>query len=81
MYHFEDFNKVLVPTYSKDLVLIGYTKNSSKILDIISTNFNLKEVFKNSKKIIQNQEFNRFEWLNYLIEIKKYNKIKFYIAK
>lgn len=77
------YNNIIqkIPTYSKNLVIIGYTKNASNILDIVSTNFNLKEVFKNSKKNIQDQEFNRFEWLNYLMEINKYNKIKFFIAK
>ncbi len=76
------YNNIIkqIPTYSKSLVLIGYTKDSSKVLDFISTNYNLKEVFSKTKKTIKNQEFNRFEWLNFILENKGFQKIKFFIT-
>ena len=76
------YNNIIkqIPTYSKSLVLIGYTKDSSKVLDFISTNYNLKEVFNKTKKTIENQEFNRFEWLNFILENKGFQKIKFFIT-
>lgn len=76
------YNNIIkqIPTYSKGLVLIGYTKESSKVLDFISTNYNLKEVFSRTKKTIENQEFSRFEWLNFILENKEFQKIKFFIT-
>jgi len=76
------YNNIIkqIPSYTKSLVLIGYTKDSSKVLDFISTNYNLKEVFNKTKKTIENQDFNRFEWLIFLLENQGYQKIKFFIT-
>ena len=70
-----------LPTYSSSLVLIGYSKKSSKIIDFISTHYNIKQVLKSTKKTINDQVFNHFDWLNIIMKNNKYKKIKFFIAK
>ena len=78
----ELYKKILrkIPATPGKLMLISGTDSSMKIIEILTSDYNMREDFRTSKKQIEEVEFDRFNWLMYKLRKCDLHSIRFVLA-
>jgi hypothetical protein len=78
----ELYKKILrkIPSTPGKLMLITGTDSSMKIIEILTSDYNLREDFRTSKKQVEEEEFDRFNWLMHKLRKCDHHSIRFVLA-
>ena len=79
----ELFRKIIlkIPPIPGKLIIGSKNGENLKILSVVSSEIDLRDEFKNSKKMIEGIEKDRFSWLKKLTKEDKNGEICFYLGK
>ncbi len=76
------YKKILqkIPTTPGKLMLISGTDSNIKILEILTSDYALREDFRTSKKKVDEVELDRFNWLMFKLKKCDHHSIRFVLA-
>jgi hypothetical protein len=79
----ELFKKIIskIPVIPGKLIIGSKSGENLKILGVVSSEIDLRDEFKRSKKLIEGAEKDRFSWLKKLIKEDKNGEICFFLGK
>lgn len=79
----ELYRKILrkLPSMPGNLVLAKISDGKMEIFEVFKSDLDLREDFKNSKKQLNGQEINRFNWLKRLTKENGINSVQFLIGR
>ena len=79
----ELYRKILrkLPAMPGNLVLAKVSYRKIEIFEVFKSEFDLREDFKNSKKQLNGEEINRFNWLKNLTKENGINSVQFLIGR
>jgi hypothetical protein len=79
----ELYRKILrkLPSMSGNLILTKISEGKMEIIEVFKSELDLREDFKNSKKLLNGEEFDRFNWLKKLIKENGINSVQFLIGR
>ena len=82
-FNLELYRKILrkLPSMPGNLVLAKVSFGKMEIFEVFKSEFNLREDFKNSKKQLNGEETNRFNWLKNLTKENGINSVQFLIGR
>jgi hypothetical protein len=69
-----------LPDYPASCVIIGYTKDGSKIIDFVSTKGELRKEMRMGVKRVNGEGITRYMWLKDLVMNKVYTQIEFQLV-
>ncbi len=78
----ELYKKILrkIPATPGKLMLISGADSSMKIIEILTSDYNMREDFRTSKKHVEEVDFDRFSWLMYKLRHCDLHLIRFVLA-
>ena len=78
----ELYKKILrkIPAKSGKLMLITGTDSDFQLLGVLSSEDNLREDFRTSKKVVDGVEYDRFNWLMLKLRTSELRMIRFVLA-
>ncbi len=78
----ELYKKVLrkMPAKPGKLMLISGSDSNFKLLEILTSDYNLREDFRTSRKVVDEVEYDRFNWLVYKLRSNDLRMIRFVLA-
>ena len=82
-FNLELYRKILrkLPAMPGNLVLAIVSYRKIEIFEVFKSEFDLREDFKNSKKQLNGEEINRFNWLKNLTKENGINSVQFLIGR
>ena len=78
----ELYKKILrrIPATPGKLMLISGADPNIKIVEILTSDYNMREDFRTSRKIIEGEMFDRFNWLMFKLRNCGHHSIRFVLA-
>ena len=78
----EIYKKILrrIPATPGKLMLISGADPNIKIVEILTSDYNMREDFRTSRKIIEGEMFDRFNWLMFKLRNCGHHSIRFVLA-